>query len=324
MTSNNENPTTPLVTVLLPVLNGQEWIFECLKSLVAQTFTDYEILIIDDGCTDSSIQIAEDMSLTAIRIIKGPKKGLGAALALGVNLIKSPFIARQDQDDFSNPQRLEKQVAYMNSHPECVIVGTNAFKVDELGLRYGTTKVPLDGKSIKLQLNLYNPFVHTSVLMRRESVLAAGNYHVREGMIFAEDYDLWSRMSHTGDFCNLREALVSYRSNPRGISEGNARELRTSACAIAVNNVNTSLGFSLTKYDSSLISSFYGRSSRISVRDALRLYGIMFRLFSKFGFPPPLHGFRLHDFLAPMVWVLRKPHIPDRLPFDEKGYNMSD
>lgn len=322
LNSNANMSNIPLVSILLPVRNGEKWIQECLMSLHAQTFTNYEILLIDDGCTDNSIGIATEMGLNSIRIVDGPRKGLGAALALGVNSTQSPFIARQDVDDLSHPKRLQRQMAFLDAHPECVLLGTNAYKINEFGYRFGETKVPTEDRSIKLQLNLYNPFVHTSVIMRRSAVIEAGNYHSRQNSIFAEDYDLWSRMSSTGSFSNLKEALVSYRSNPIGISESSSRELRTSACAISISNLERTLGARVSKRDRILWSSYYGRSRRLKIREAVNLYNIILNLLWKFKVPPFTSGFRIHDLVAPCVWTLRKPRIPDQLPFDERDFRI--
>jgi len=297
----------PAVSVLLPVLNGERWIAESLESLRHQTFKDFEILIIDDGCTDSSISIAQSSGLTSLRIVEGPQQGLGAALALGVSLALSPYVARQDQDDLSDPRRLEKQMAYMDTHPNCIIVGSWARLIDEQGTKMGMLKLPKKNKSIKLALNINSPFVHSSVFFRREAVLRAGNYRTSATALLAEDYDLWSRMTSLGDLHNIQEPLVSYRKNPKGITGTQGRAVSRSGCKIAILTTEATLGERLSDSDRQLFSFFFSRHRKISLAETRHLYRIILRLLLRSGVPPALRGITWRAWLAPLVWTVRAP-----------------
>lgn len=306
----------PMVTVLMPVLNGEEWIAEALESIRHQTFQDLEVLIIDDGCTDNSIAIIRSMNFPAIRIIQGPRQGLGAALAVGVNASESEFLARQDSDDLSEPTRLEKQVAVMMRNPNCVIVGSWANAIDENGRHLRIMKTPWQDKSIKTALNFFNPFVHTSVVLRREAVVCAGNYRAGPLKAHAEDYDLWTRLTPLGVACNLKETLVSYRIHPTSVTSQWSCLQVLPGHSIAVRTTEATLGRSLSLDERQLLGSFYNRRRGLKLLEALRLYQLMLDVVTAQEFPPPLRAFSWRQWLSPLVWVLRKlptnndRHIP--------------
>ncbi len=302
------------LTILLPVLNGERWLSDSLESIRLQTFQDFEVLIIDDGCTDNSMLIARSMNFKSLRIIRGPQQGLGAALACGVLFSSSPFLARQDQDDLSAPDRLEKQMAYMAANPDCVIVGSWAQQIDEDGAQIRILRVPKTTRSINLRMNFDSPFIHTSVLLRRDAVLTAGNYRPSPKKILAEDYDLWSRMLPLGELHNIQKTLVSYRMNSQGITGTQGPSIRRSAIAIAIRNTEASLGKRLSDSDKQLYSLFFRGHTRINLNEAVRIYRILFLLLFRPGFPPPITGIYWRHWLAPLVWIVRAPrHAADPL-----------
>ena len=303
----------PTISVILPVFNGERWIAESLCSLKKQTFQDFEIILIDDGCTDNTVAIATGMGLSSLRVIQGPQQGLGAALACGVLMSRSLYVARQDQDDLSEPLRFEKQVTYMNRHVKCVIVGSWAQIIDEQGTKIGMLKVPKGNRSIKLALNLDSPFVHTSVLLRRDSVISAGNYFSDNTKVFAEDFDLWSRMASEGDFHNIQNPLVSYRKNPSGITATQGQAVSLSAFTIALGNTEATLDERLSLLDRQLLSFYFGRHRHIRLSEALRLHRLLLRLWSRSGFPSPRHGVFWRRWRAPLVWLIRPPR--SNIPF---------
>ena len=304
----------PAVTVLLPVLNGEKWIEKSLESLQNQTFKDFEILVIDDGCTDSTLDIIREMRIPSLRVISGPGRGVGGALALGVSSAVSPLLARQDADDLSHPLRLEKQVRYMDAHPECVLSGTWAKKIDGEGNYLGVMKVPRHSRAIKLRLNLNSPFIHPSVIMRRDAVLQVGNYRSNQDKIFAEDFDLWSRLAHIGETHNIQEPLVSYRMNPNGITGSHVAALRRSGSDIAIQNMEVTLDGSFGERERQAFQSYFGTNKRITFTDAMRIYNTFIRIQCGLGFPPPLGAITWRSWLAPIVRTMRpsnRPTLPE-------------
>ena len=304
---NSMPDDNPLISILLPVRNGERWIGECLESIRSQTFTNYELLIVDDGCTDRTIPIALQMDMKNMRIISGPQRGLGAALAIGVNAARAPFVARQDQDDLSLPLRLEKQVSYMLNHTKCAVVGSWAQHVDEMGKNIRVQKTPESDRSIRFGLHILCPFIHSSVLLRTSAVLSAGNYRTANATVFAEDYDLWSRIAPYGQFHNIQEVLISYRVNLEGISMTQGRELRQSGSAIAIRNIENTLGVSLTKYDKEVVSFFFVAEGRATLRHGFSWYWLVLRILLRSGFPPPLRGLSWRAWARPFVWIFRSP-----------------
>jgi glycosyltransferase involved in cell wall biosynthesis len=300
----------PAVTVLLPVLNGAKWIAQSLKSLHNQTFQDFEILVIDDGCTDSTLDIIRDMRITSLRVINGPGRGVGAALALGVSSAVSPLLARQDADDVSHPLRLEKQVRYMDANPECILSGTWANKIDGEGNYLGVMKVPRHSRAIKLRLNLNSPFIHPSVIMRRDAVLQVGNYRSSQDKIFSEDFDLWSRMALIGQMHNIHEPLISYRINPHGITGSHEAALRRSGSDIAIQNLEVTLDGDFGERERQAFRSYVCTNRRITVSEAMRIYKTYILIQSGFGFPPPLSAITWRSWLAPVVRTMRSSHRP--------------
>ena len=305
--NRNDTGSVPAVTVLLPVLNGERWIAESLESLRVQTFQDFEVLLIDDGCTDNTVAIAQSMGLASLRVIQGPRQGVSAARALGVISSNSQYIASQDADDLSDPCRLEKQIKYMNANPKCVIVGSWARRIDENGSPIGTIKLPKDTQSIRFAMNFNCPFVNTSTFLRKDAVLAVGSYLFSSQDQFAEDYNLWSRMARLGELHNIQEPLISYRKNSAGLTGTKGQELRRSGCAIAIRTTEATLSRRLSDPERQLFSLSYGRHRRISVIEAFRLYRIMLRILFKFGFPPAFRGITWRAWLAPIVWIVRAP-----------------
>lgn len=302
--------TEPLVTVLLPVLNGEKHIRECLVSLASQTFRDFEVLLIDDGCSDNTIAIARSIDLPSLRIIEGPQSGLARALALGVECARGQYIARQDHDDVSRRDRLALQVACMERDEGLVVVGSQAEVIDESGEKTSKILVPTSDKAIRLRLALFNPFVHTSVIMRRCAVLQAGSYVSPSASAYPEDFDLWCRMATLGRFANLSDSLVQYRKSIGSITASRGLELRAASGQIASSNVAVRLGSrQLTTRQRQLVTFFHLRTRKISVAEAFETMALLLRLIWREGLPPGRRALSLREYVAPLGWVLGRPHM---------------
>jgi len=239
--------------------------------------------------------------------MQGPGRGAGAARAPGVRSSQSPFIATHDADDLSDPRRLEKQMAYMNANPKCIIVGSWARKIDENGWLIGSIEWPKATKPIRLALNFNNPFVHSATLLRKDAVLKTGNYNDGGTIILCNDYELWSRMAPFGDLHNIQEPLVSYRVNSTGVTGTQGIAMGRQACSIAIRTTEASLSRRLSDPDRQLFSLFFGRHHRISVTEAFHLYRILLRLFVSTGYPRPRRGISWRRWLALIVWIVRAP-----------------
>jgi glycosyltransferase involved in cell wall biosynthesis len=300
-------------TVLLPVRNGGRWLEETIQSLEDQTFKDFELLVIDDGSTDNSIDIIKQSNLQHIRIIPGPQQGLAKALALGVNEAKTEIIFRQDQDDISLPSRFQLQYNFLEENKDHVAVGSNATKIDEKGKKKGVIKSPNKSKAIEMYFNLSNPLVHSSMAFRKSAVLAAGNYWSPSSDPFPEDLHLWSRLIKKGQIANIPSILVMYRIHDKSLSQKHAITLFQIALTIAEKNMNDELSSTnLSKKQVEGLKILGNRNEgkgKITVHQAIEIIKILVILKRKIGYRFWQKGFSIKFYLRPFYWVLKNPNV---------------
>ncbi len=203
----------------MPVYNREKFVAESMRSVLAQTFSDFELLIIDDGSTDKSMEITQSFNDPRIRIIKNEgNTGLVAVRNKGIKESRGEFIALLDSDDLMVPSRLEKQYNFLSENPEFGMIGTGVKLIDEKGKETGVIwkeKIPPEKIPIRLLFN--NCFTQSSVMMRKN---ALPEERYREGFAPAEDYELWARIAETSKVWNLPEVLTLYRIHGENISSG--------------------------------------------------------------------------------------------------------
>lgn len=204
------------VSVVMSVYNGERWLGEAVESVLGQTLADLELLVIDDGSTDSTAEILVGYRDPRLRVVRQPRAGLTASLNRGVRLTTAPLLARLDADDVALPERLARQVAYLDAHPEVGLLGTGAEDVDLAGSVLRVYRPPEEHAAIRRALIRHNPFVHSSVMMRRAALEGAELYD--EHLEVAQDYDLWIRMSRVTRLANLPDPLVRRRLTPGMVS----------------------------------------------------------------------------------------------------------
>jgi glycosyltransferase involved in cell wall biosynthesis len=208
--------SAPTVSVLMPVHNGAQFLRESIDSILNQTFTDFEFLIIDDGSTDETTNIIASYTDPRIKNHRLEKNvGLPAALNSGLSLAKGTYIARMDADDISTRGRLETQVNFLNTHEEIGVVGSWA-RV------FGTTssyvwKNPKKPEDIKALLPFSCCLLHPTVMLRK-SILEKNSLKYNEDFLSAQDYELWSKLWQRTEFANVPQVLLHYRVNDQSIS----------------------------------------------------------------------------------------------------------
>ena len=209
------------VSVLLPVYNGGATLFQAIASILSQDMSEFELIIIDDCSTDNSTSIIRQYAEKDSRInpiFHEVNIGLARTLNEGLNLAKSNFVARMDQDDESLPQRLRIQLDYMLKHPEFAVVGSYVYHMGAKQELDRLVELPSDAEQIKQTLLQYNCMYHPSVMMRRNKILEIGGYQAE--FKNAEDYDLWLRVSKLYPLMNISKPLLRYRFSVTGMTLG--------------------------------------------------------------------------------------------------------
>jgi glycosyltransferase involved in cell wall biosynthesis len=215
--------------------NAADWLVESVESVLCQTFTDFEFVIIDDGSTDNSLKILERYALKDDRIVFVPKgnTGLADSLNVGLRCARGEWVARMDADDICEPNRLEKQVAYVSNHPNVVFVGTGLTIIDESGFLGAKFSYPAGHAALLKHLLTARRFPpHASAFYRRKLVLNIGGYRGR--IPRAEDYDLWLRLSEHGDMACIQESLMRIRKHSGQISLSDGGRDQIVDCRLAI------------------------------------------------------------------------------------------
>jgi glycosyltransferase involved in cell wall biosynthesis len=212
--------TTPKITVLLPVYNCELYVQTAVESILNQSYTDFEFLIIDDASTDTTVSIIKKIDDSRIQLIEKPvNSGYTNSLNYGLQLAKGEYIARMDGDDISYPERFAKQIAYLEAHPEVVVCGTG-YKI--IGNDKRIT-IPEGHEAIKIGLLWGNCISHPSVMIRKKVL---DDYAIQYDVTRepAEDYAIWVRLLSLGKLHNLQEVLLEYRLYGNQVSQKRAEE----------------------------------------------------------------------------------------------------
>lgn len=214
----NLNMTSPVISVVLPVYNAGIYLREAIKSVLNQTFLDYELIIINDGSTDCSEEIVFEFTDSRIKYIKNEVNlKLIETLNLGFFIARGKYICRLDADDIMVPNRLEKQFHFLESNPNYILVGSFVKIIKEDTVTSEIIGYKKNHDDLKFEMCFHNPIIHPSVMLRV-------NPHLKNLVLFnkkfihAEDYELWSRLIHYGMFYNLEEPLTYYRVHKDQIS----------------------------------------------------------------------------------------------------------
>jgi glycosyltransferase involved in cell wall biosynthesis len=207
----------PKVTVLMPAYNAGKYIAEAIRSVLEQEYTDFELLIVEDGSTDDTRGVIRSFSDDRIRVLEQENKGISAALNAGLAEARGVYIARFDADDSCLPQRLGRQTAFLDENPEYVLTGSEVEYMAEDGEHlFNYRCVAYSHEQIVKAMEQICPFIHSSVMFRKEVVLAAGGYPP-DAHTF-EDYLLWVKLRGAGKFHNLPEILIRVRYNPASVT----------------------------------------------------------------------------------------------------------
>jgi len=199
----------PLVSIVIPVHNGEKYIKESIDSCLNQTYKNIEIIIVDDKSEDDTLEILRQYA-GRINVIPVEKQnGLGNVINIGIRKSKGKYIARMDADDVMYPTRIEKQVQYLESNPKCVAVGGQIDIINEDSEIVDHREYAVEDKGIKKNRFLFQPFAHPAVTLRKSILEEIGLYP--EDMWKVEDVKLFLILSTKGEFHNLKDTVLKYR-----------------------------------------------------------------------------------------------------------------
>ncbi len=208
----------PLVSVVMPVYNAGRFLADAVNSIRKQTFGDWEMICVNDGSTDGSGQVLDEFAArdARIRIVHQANAGIVGALNRGCELACGPLICRMDGDDIAMPDRMEKQLAYLRSSPNCVAVGGSILEIDVDGdplccSRLATDHTDIENNLLHRRTGLFHP----TAMIRTEAMHAVGGY--RAAYQWVEDHDLWLRLAQRGQLANIEEVVLCYRQHASSV-----------------------------------------------------------------------------------------------------------
>lgn len=200
-----------MVSIITPAFNSENFIAQTIESVLKQTYSEWEYIIVDDGSTDStSLVIEKYLTDKRIKYFKQENKGCSSARNKGIKEAKGEYIAILDSDDQYYPEKLEKQIKYMQSMPDCIALGSNADVIDAEGNLLFTTVQCIENVKIKASLPV-SPFVNSSLVFRRTIF---DKYKYEEKLKYAEDGCFINQIAGEGEFWNMPDILIRYRINP--------------------------------------------------------------------------------------------------------------
>jgi glycosyltransferase involved in cell wall biosynthesis len=207
----------PTLSVLLPVFNGAAYVESTIESVLSQSYSDFELLVLDDGSQDATPHILEPSARhdPRMRVFRHENHGVGYTLQRGLSESRGRYVALIGSDDLALPGRFEKQVNFLETHRDHVFVGGHLQIIDSDGRVTGLRRYPASDRDLRRAMLLYNPFGAPAAMFRRDAALAAGGFTSR--FWTCEDYDFFLRLAGRGKMANLPEALVSYRLHDNAV-----------------------------------------------------------------------------------------------------------
>ena len=203
----------PKINVIMSVYNGEKYLGEAIESILNQSFTDYEFIIVNDGSTDNSLKIIQSYHDKRVCLINNETNiGLTKSLNKAIEQARGEYIARQDADDISLPNRLEEQMRYLIQYPETALLGTSIYIINEGGKVLGKKIASTNPRDSLLKSNQFN---HGSTMFKSKVVRELGGYN--ELLLYCQDYDLWLRMAKHHEVKNLKQVLYKLRSHNENV-----------------------------------------------------------------------------------------------------------
>ncbi|BAY87273.1 glycosyl transferase family protein [Calothrix parasitica NIES-267] len=253
------NTSTPKISVLMSAYNGSIYLRESIESILNQTFTDFEFIIINDCSTDNSWEIITEYAEQdqRIKLVNNQENiGLTKSLNKGLNLARGEYIARQDADDVSLPQRFEKEVLVLNNNPEVALVSCDIEIIDSQGNPIDKLQRACEPDLVEWYLIFCNRLAgHSQVMFRRELVVNLGGYC--ESYRYSQDYELWCRIVKLGKILILPEILLQQRRHEGSISKSKTEEQNAYAFAVTRQNISQLIGKEISLEEAKYLMYFW-------------------------------------------------------------------
>jgi glycosyltransferase involved in cell wall biosynthesis len=232
----------PKVSVIVSTYNGERYVKETIASLLAQTFVDLELIVSDDGSTDRTNAILRSFKDKRLIVVESDQnRGIAESQNRAISLARGEYIALQDHDDLSLPDRLGHQLAFLEGHRGISLVGSGCIVIDEEGMPTGEWTVPVSDIDLKWSLLIHNPFLHTSLMIKRQALEGLAGYSRDVSFSYAEDYEFLSRFAMTYAVANIPEPLVKWRQHRSQASSRHIHTQEQSAMNIALRNMTSLL-----------------------------------------------------------------------------------
>ena len=251
--------STPQVSILMPVYNAKNYLKESIESILNQTFSNFEFIIIDDASNDGSLVIIDFYKQrdSRIKVFSNPcNLGIIDNLNKGIQNISTDYIARMDADDIAFPDRIEQQIKFLEENPNISVLGTNMIQIDHNSKIIKPIILSSESLLIKWNLFFWNPIAHPTVMIRSSLIEDIGGYN--KNFLHIEDYELWLRASEKYDFYNLNKVLLYYRVHSTNISVSFENEQIESFKSLSKNYISKLID---EEVDSSVVNMIQFRAS---------------------------------------------------------------
>lgn len=234
----------PKVTVMMTVFNAQRFLFKAVISILKQTFEDFELLIVDDASTDSSVDIVCSFRDSRIRLIRNPQnKGVAFSRKRALTEAQGEYVAVLDADDEAMPTRLAREVEYLDNHPDVALVGSANYVIDDDDRIIDIWRPPAKSHVIRWTLLFNNCFCNSSVMFRRDEAVSIGGYD--ESVFVGEDYDLFVRLCSRFDLANFSQPLVAWRKSTTGLGRVEPLYFKEQAFRTVIKSIRLLTGHSV-------------------------------------------------------------------------------
>lgn len=271
---------TPELSVILTVYNRESYISAAIESILKQTFRDFELIVINDGSTDTTSVIIESYLDPRIIYIQNEKNiGIVKSLNKGLSVSRGRYIAIMDSDDISMPERFSKQFNFLENNPEIGVCGTCINVIDKKGNLVGNISYPVSSNVISCLLLFYCCIAHPTTMYRKKVIQDVGNYNSE--FIAALDYDLWTRTIGHYKFSNISEFLLNYRTHGDNISQNREKHYHEDyrIRKIAIEKL---LGHTLSSEEDVALSEWIKPKSKMHLNEIFLIDALILKIYKKF------------------------------------------